>query len=98
MRIVKIRRVGNSNVITLPREFEAPGFSAGDEVVLDRTPDGGLHLLPARPVHEDFQARVRRVVAENREALDMLAAYDRGESVHANGAASRRAMHTSADE
>ncbi len=81
MKIVKIRRVGNSNVITLPREFEGPGFAPGDEVVLDRTPDGGLHLLPARSVKEDFQARVRRVVAENREALDLLAAYDRGEPV-----------------
>lgn len=81
MKIVKIRRVGNSNVITLPREFEGPGFTVGDEVVLDRTSDGGLHLLPAKPVQEDFQVRVRRVVAENREALDLLAAYDRGEPV-----------------
>ncbi|HLZ71894.1 MAG TPA: AbrB/MazE/SpoVT family DNA-binding domain-containing protein [Dehalococcoidia bacterium] len=85
MKIVKIRRVGNSNVITLPREFEELGFSAGDEVVLDRTADGGLHILPARPVQEDFQARARRVVAENREALDLLAAYDRGEQVRHDG-------------
>ncbi len=79
MKIVKIRRVGNSNVITLPREFEALGFTPGTEVAIDYTADGGLHILPINKVKQNFDDIVRRVVAEDREALDMLAAYDRGE-------------------
>ena len=29
MKIVKVRRVGNSNVISIPREFEASGYVPG---------------------------------------------------------------------
>ncbi|MCW3069809.1 MAG: hypothetical protein JWL67_2434, partial [Solirubrobacterales bacterium] len=29
MKIVKVRRVGNSNVISIPREFEAHGYAPG---------------------------------------------------------------------
>lgn len=43
----------------------------------ERRSDGG-----AKPLHrERVQALVRRVVREDRKALDTLAAYDGGESV-----------------
>lgn len=79
MKIVKIRRVGNSDVITMPREFEELGFTPGTEVVIDYTADGGLHILPVNRMKRNFDDIVRQVVAEDREALEMLAAYDRGE-------------------
>ena len=46
MRIVKVRRVGNSNVVSIPREYESKGYAPGSSVLLDELPDGGLRLLP----------------------------------------------------
>ncbi len=79
MQIVKIRRVGNSNVISLPKEFEKAGFVPGVSVLVEETPAGELVITPASRLRRDFREIARKVVAENREALDMLGAYDRGE-------------------
>ena len=77
MKILKIRRVGHSNVITIPREMEARGFRPGVEVVIDETEDGELRVVPADSIRERIRALGRKVVAENREALDILARHDR---------------------
>jgi antitoxin component of MazEF toxin-antitoxin module len=82
MQIVKIRRVGNSNVISLPKEFEKSGFVPGTSVAVDETPTGELVIMPASRLQRDFREIIRQVVAEDREALDMLARYDRGEIVN----------------
>lgn len=82
MYIVKVRRVGNSNVITLPKELEASGYVAGTAVRIEQLPDGQIRMRHDGELSdEEKNAIVRRVVAENREALDLLAAYDRGETV-----------------
>ncbi len=46
MKTAKIRRVGNSNVVTLPRVFERAGFTPGTEVVLEELPTGELLIQP----------------------------------------------------
>lgn len=79
MQIVKIRRVGNSNVISLPKVFEQAGFVPGVSVAVDETPTGELVIMPASRLRRNFREIIRQVVAEDREALDMLAAYDRDE-------------------
>ena len=80
MEIVKIRRVGNSNVVTLPRSFEAAGYVAGSSVVLDQTPTGDLLMIPESRARGDLRELGRRLVAEHAEGLALLEAYDRGEA------------------
>jgi antitoxin component of MazEF toxin-antitoxin module len=50
MRVVKIRRVGNSNVLSIPREFERLGYCAGVAVVVDEGPAGDLRVVTAAEV------------------------------------------------
>lgn len=76
MRIVKIRKVGNSNVVSIPREFEAQGFTPGTSVVMEETADGELRILPAEKVREQIRQVGRRLVDDHREALRILAEHD----------------------
>ena len=76
MAIVKVRRVGNSNVISLPREFEEQGFTPGTTVLIDTLPTGELRVAPAVTVRRITRERAKRLVEENREALDLLAEHD----------------------
>ena len=85
MQIVKIRRVGNSNVVTLPHQLEAAGYTAGTSVVIEQTPDGHLLLMPETSVRERIREVGRKVIREHREALDLLAAHDRGEAMLVDG-------------
>ena len=85
MQVVKIRRVGKSNVITLPHHLEAAGYAPGTTIVVEQTPTGELLLVPESRVRERVQEIGRRVIAEHREALDLLAAYDRGEATSVHG-------------
>jgi antitoxin component of MazEF toxin-antitoxin module len=76
MRVVKVRRVGNSNVISIPREFEAHGYAPGASVLLETFADGELRVTRIEKVRE----RIRRVgehqVARHDEALEILANHD----------------------
>lgn len=76
MKIVKIRRVGNSNVVSIPREYEGRGFSAGASVLVEELPGGELRLLPTEKVRERIRETGRRVVVEHEEALQILAEHD----------------------
>ncbi len=76
MRVVKIRRVGNSNVISLPREFEDKGFNAGTTVLIEQLPTGELRITPAATVRRITAERAKQLVEENRETLDLLAEHD----------------------
>jgi len=77
MKIVTVRRVGNSNVVSIPAELERLGYTAGTSVVVDEMPNGDLRIAPAARVREAMQNIISRVVAEDREALDLLEAHDR---------------------
>jgi antitoxin component of MazEF toxin-antitoxin module len=50
MRMVKVRRVGNSNVVSIPREYEASGYTPGTSVLVEELPGGELRLLPTEKV------------------------------------------------
>ena len=76
MKIVKIRRVGNSNVVSIPREFEAQGFTPGSSVLVEELPGGELRILPVERVREHIREIGRRVVTEHPEALEILATHD----------------------
>src|SRR5439155_15569608 len=70
MRILKVRRVGNSNVVSTPREYEAKGFTPGSSVLLDELPDGELRLLHRQAARADSRHRSSRGRRASRGAPD----------------------------
>lgn len=76
MKIVKVRRVGNSNVVSIPRELEARGYVPGTSVLVEELEGGELRIMPTEQVSERIRAVGRRVVSEHGEALKILAEHD----------------------
>ena len=76
MRIVKVRRVGNSNVVSIPRELEAHGYVPGSSVLVEELPGGELRIMPTEQLRERIRDSGRRIVAEHQEALRILADHD----------------------
>jgi antitoxin component of MazEF toxin-antitoxin module len=76
MKVVKIRRVGNSNVISIPREFEARGYAPGASVLVEELPGGELRIMSTDKVREHIRDVGQRVVADHAEALQILADHD----------------------
>jgi antitoxin component of MazEF toxin-antitoxin module len=76
MKVVKVRRVGNSNVVSIPKELEAIGYTPGSSVLVEELPDGELRILPTDQVRERIREVGRRVVVEHPEALRILADHD----------------------
>jgi antitoxin component of MazEF toxin-antitoxin module len=78
MRILKVRKVGNSNVISIPREFAAHGFDQGADVGIAFS-DGVLVLspLPHDRRRELVLEATRRAVSRHRRDMEILEEYDR---------------------
>ena len=76
MKIVKVRRVGNSNVVSIPREFEAHGYAPGTSVLVEELDGGELRILPTAQLRERIRTIGERVVGEHSEALKILAEHD----------------------
>lgn len=76
VKVVKVRRVGNSNVVSLPRELEARGYEPGTSVLIEELEGGELRILPADQVRERIRGIGERVVSERSEALAILADHD----------------------
>ena len=76
VKIVKVRRVGNSNVVSIPRELEKSGYTPGASVLVEELADGELRIIPTDRVRERIRDIGRRVVAEHPEALEILANHD----------------------
>ena len=85
MKIMKIRRVGNSNVVSLPHELERLGYTAGTSVVVEELPNGELRIVPSARVRELIREAARQVVAEDQEALSILAEYEHRQVVDSAG-------------
>ena len=77
MKIHRVRKVGNSRVISLPPELEPLGFAEGEQVMIQELPSGEVRLFPTGRLYSLVREYGRRVVAENRKALDLLAEHDR---------------------
>ncbi len=76
MKVVKVRRVGNSNVVSIPREFEARGYAPGSSVLVEELPDGDLRIMSTEKVRERIRGIGGRLVTEHGEALEILAGHD----------------------
>lgn len=71
---VKIRKVGNSAVMTLTAEMLALlDAKAGDSLFVVRGDDGALKLLPQNPDLARALAEAETVMDENRDMLQALA-------------------------
>lgn len=76
MKVVKVRRVGNSNVVSIPRELEARGYAPGTSVLVEELEGGELRIMPTSQVRDRIRDVGRRVVADHGEALKILADHD----------------------
>ncbi len=76
MKVVQVRRVGESNVISIPREFEALGYAEGSSVIVEELPGGDLRIMSTEHVRERIHDIGEGVVAEHAEALQILADHD----------------------
>jgi antitoxin component of MazEF toxin-antitoxin module len=76
MKVVKVRRVGNSNVISIPREFEAQGYAPGSSVLVEEIAGGELRIVSTEKVRARIRDIGERLVVEHGEALQILADHD----------------------
>jgi antitoxin component of MazEF toxin-antitoxin module len=76
MEIVKIRRVGNSNVLSVPRAFADAGYDAGQPVVIEQLENGDLLVRRVESHRALIRATMQSIAQEHRQALDMLAPHD----------------------
>jgi antitoxin component of MazEF toxin-antitoxin module len=76
MNIVKIRRVGNSSVVTIPGSVAGDDFPVGSQVVVHRNDRGEIVITPAERVREQVLEAGRRIAAHRAEALEILADHD----------------------
>jgi antitoxin component of MazEF toxin-antitoxin module len=77
MKVVKIRRVGNSNVVSIPHQHEDLGFKPDAQVLVTALPSGELRVLPLASVRKMIREYGRRVMTEDRRALQILEDHDR---------------------
>lgn len=76
MKMLKVRRVGNSNMVALPKEWEADGFGAGDYVLAERDEAGEVRILRAGDVPARIDAIAGEMITRHAEALQILAEHD----------------------
>jgi len=76
MKVVKVRRVGNSNVVSIPRELAARGFAPGTSVLVEELETGELRIIPTEQVRARIRDVGQRLVGEHVEALKILAEHD----------------------
>jgi putative addiction module antidote len=73
MNALKIKKIGNSAGVILPKELLAQlGAEVGDTLSVVRTPRG-VELSPADPEFERQMAIARQVMEDHRQALRELA-------------------------
>jgi antitoxin component of MazEF toxin-antitoxin module len=77
MAVVKVRRVGNSNVITLPASLEGRGFEPGTSVLIDAEDDGTLRVTPVPDLDAHVRAVARTTIKRRRRSLEIIEAHDR---------------------
>jgi putative addiction module antidote len=72
MRETKIRKIGNSFGVILPKEtLDQLGVAEGDTVFLSDTPDG-VALRPHEQTFEDQMQVARQIMKKRRKALREL--------------------------
>jgi antitoxin component of MazEF toxin-antitoxin module len=76
MKMVKVRRVGNSNMVALPKEWETSGFGPGAYVLVERDQAGEVRMLRADGMTNRIDAIAGEMIEKHAEALRILAEHD----------------------
>ncbi len=79
MHVVKIRKVGSGNVVSVPSALAEQGYGAGQRVTIEALPTGELLIRRVADREEQLRAAARRLIRKHRKSLDILTKYDRGE-------------------
>jgi antitoxin component of MazEF toxin-antitoxin module len=77
MKMLKIRRIGNSNMVALPKEWEDDGFAPGAYVLVERDQTGEIRMLRAHDMASQVDALAEDMIEKHAEALRILAEHDR---------------------
>jgi antitoxin component of MazEF toxin-antitoxin module len=78
MALVEVRRVGNSNVITLPAGLGSHGFEPGSAVLVEAEDDGTLRVIPVPDVDTHVREVALTAIQRRRRTLEILEAHDDG--------------------
>lgn len=74
MQHLKIRRIGNSLGVVLPKELLSRlNVSEGDELFVVDAAEGSIRLTPYDPKHEKAVETAREVMKEYRDTFKALA-------------------------
>jgi len=76
MKMLKVRRVGNSNMVALPKEWEESGFGPGDFVLVERDQAGEIRMLRAGDITRRIDTLAGEMVEKHAKALKILADHD----------------------
>lgn len=76
MKMLKVRRVGNSNMVALPKEWEEDGFGPGSYVLAERDGAGEVRLLRADNAAARIDAIADEMIEKHAKALHILAEHD----------------------
>ncbi|HLG73414.1 MAG TPA: hypothetical protein VK009_23585 [Chloroflexota bacterium] len=77
METVKIRRVGDSDVMTIPASLRGEDFISGQQVLVDKLPNGALLVMPVASMRAAIRNAGRSAIRKHAEALKLLEEYDR---------------------
>jgi antitoxin component of MazEF toxin-antitoxin module len=77
MKRMRIRRIGNSNMVALPSELEEAGYRPGVEVLVQEMPEGEVRIVRADLARESTRDLARRLAERHRRTLERLADHDR---------------------
>ncbi len=78
MKTLKIRRMGNSNVVPAPHELAQRADGAGSSVMTEEL-ESELRVVPADRSRALIHEAARRIKAEDQEALRLLAEHERAQ-------------------
>jgi antitoxin component of MazEF toxin-antitoxin module len=77
VHVVKIRKVGSGNVVSVPSALAESGYSTGQQVTIQKLPNGDLLVRRVVDRSEQLQSTARRLMQKHRKSLEILEAYDK---------------------
>jgi len=71
---LKVRKIGNSLGVVLPKEVVSRlNTRDGEQLYLSETPDGGYRLVPFDPEFENKMSKAEDIMRRYRDTLHVLA-------------------------
>lgn len=92
MKTLKIRRVGGSNLVSVPHEPAQRGYVAGASAMTEEL-EGELRVAPADRARALMHEAARRIKAEDQETLRILAEHEHAEDSSLRARAQSTATH-----